>query len=130
VNLDTTPAWMTPFLNDAHVQSVTGQAAYSLAQATGRFSEDAHDRLTRAIEGFDDGRARAIALCATRLACLHLDAGHLDEGIQAARVALHAAPGLRSTRITQDLTDMRTATSRHRALRQLTTDITEAITAA
>lgn len=127
----TTPQWMT-FLNDAHVYSVTGQAAFSLAHAAGTFSTDAHERLTRAITGFTGGRARAVALCATRLARLHLDNGNLHEGETAARTALKAVPGLRSARITQDLNTMRSATNRHHndAMTALANDINSAITAA
>jgi hypothetical protein len=112
VTNDNRPEWMAKFLNDAHVYSVTGQAAFSLAQTTGTFRDDAHQRLTRAINGFDIGRARAVVLCATRLAILHLDAGHAGEGAAAVHTALQAVPGLRSARINQDLTAMRTATCR------------------
>lgn len=104
-----TPAWMTSFLNEPHVYSVTGQAAYLLARARGEFSDDAHQRLTAAIDGFDQTRARAIALCSTRLATLHLRAGHTAEGTHAVHTALQAVPGLRSARIIRDLTTMRAA---------------------
>jgi len=129
----TTPPWMTSFLCDAHVYSVTGQAAYSLARAHARFSDDAHTRLTRAIAEFDVGRARAVALCSTRLATLHLRAGHLAEGGQAVRTALAAVPGLRSARIGRDLTSMRKATDRHPeddTMRQLSDQITDVLTPA
>jgi transcriptional regulator with XRE-family HTH domain len=126
---DNTPEWMTKFLNDAHVYSVTGQAAFALAQSTGTFRDDAHQRLTRAINGFDSGRARAVVLCATRLAILHLDAGHTGEGAAAARDALRAMPGLRSARIAEDLSTMRTATRRHASMNHLGADITLAISA-
>ncbi len=78
---------MTGFLNEAHVNSVTGQAAYSLARSTGQFCDDAHQRLSRAVTGFEDGRARA--------------------------VALRAVPGLHSARITRDLLSVREAASRY-----------------
>lgn len=112
VTPDLTPPWMTGFLTQAHVYSVTGQAAYSLARATDRFSDDAHSRLSGAVTGFGAGRARAVALCATRLATLHLRAGSRAEGAAAARAALRALPGLRSARITRDLTIMRDAVGR------------------
>ncbi|MDQ1248728.1 MAG: helix-turn-helix protein [Actinomycetota bacterium] len=123
----TTPVWMRGFLCDAHVQSVTGQAAYALAQATAGFSDDAHNRLTSAIAGFDQTRNRAIALCATRLATLHLHAGHTPEGTEAARTALAAVPGLRSARITMDLTTMRAAAQPDDDLRQLREEISAAV---
>lgn len=113
VTPETTPEWMTKFLGDAHVYSVTGQAAYALAQSQGKFSQEAHTRLERAIAGFGADRARAVALCATRLAAMHLNAGHLPEGEKAARAALAATPGIRSARIAKDLTVMRSAASRH-----------------
>jgi hypothetical protein len=113
VTPEATPEWMTKFLNGAHVYSVTGQAAYALARAHGKFSQEAHDRLGRAIAGFDGSRARAVALCATRLAVMHLDAGHLPEGEKAARAALAAVPGIRSARIAKDLAAMRSAAGRH-----------------
>lgn len=133
VTLESTPTWMRAFLVDAHVHSVTGQAAYLLALAHGRFSDDAHTRLTRAIAGFDAGRARAVALCATRLATLHLHAGHLPEGAAAARTALHAVPGLRSARIARDLTSMRAAADRHPdhdTMRRFSDQITDMLTPA
>jgi transcriptional regulator with XRE-family HTH domain len=118
-----TPEWMSEFLNDAHVYSVTGQAAFSLGQSTGVFHQDAHTRLTRAVQGFDDGRARAIALCSTRLAILHLNAGHLTEGKDAARTALAAVPGLRSARITEDPLTMRAAAALQPEAIDLTSEI-------
>lgn len=131
VDLGDTPAWMTAFLNEAHVNSVTGQAAYLLARSRGEFSDDAHRRLSTAIAGFDGGRARAVALCSTRLATLHLRAGHLEEGREAVGTALRAVPGLRSARIARDLTSMRTAAeSRGSDGQELSTDITRALAAA
>lgn len=129
VTADNTPVWMTKFLNPAHIDSVTGQAAYSLARTTATFSDDAHDRLARAIGGFTPTRARAIALCATRLATLHLHHGNLVEGEAAARTALENVPGLRSARIRQDLKTMRAAAGRHDAdtMTSLRDDITTAI---
>lgn len=124
-----TPEWMRKFLNEAHVYSVTGQAAFSLARATGTFNPDAHDRLTRAIAGFDGGRARAVALCSTRLAMLHLDSGNAYEGERAARTALRAVTGLRSARIVNDLHAMRTAANRPVANRT-TSDLSEEISVA
>jgi transcriptional regulator with XRE-family HTH domain len=123
------PPWMTGFLNEAHVYSVTGQAAYALARTTGRFSDEAHQRLSRAIDGFDGGRARAVALCATRLAALHLHAGNASQGTAAAHAALRAVPGLRSARITRDLTVVRAAADRYTddSTRQLSDDITATI---
>ncbi|WP_165449672.1 helix-turn-helix domain-containing protein [Krasilnikovia cinnamomea] len=130
VTPETTPEWMTRFLNDAHVDSVTGQAAYSLAAATGAFSDDAGERLSRAVRGFTGGRARAVALCATRLAALHFRAGHLAEADRASRVALAAVPGLRSARITRDLRSMRAAAARHPGAGAVTADIDQAIACA
>ena len=125
---ETTPEWMSKFLCDAHVYSVTGQAAYALSRATGTFSLDAHQRLSAAIAGFGDGRARAIALCATRLATLHMDAGHTTDGTAAARTALRAVPGLRSARITRDLADVRAAARQHPDTDALSHDINLAMT--
>lgn len=128
-----TPAWMNKFLDDAHVYSVTGQAAFSLAQTTGIFSDDAHERLSRAILGFQGGRARAVALCATRLATLHVSDGNAQEGASAARTALDVVPGLRSARIGEDLAIMRTAVNVHHGdaiMRDLSADISVAISAA
>ncbi|MDQ1293280.1 MAG: hypothetical protein QG608_1161 [Actinomycetota bacterium] len=124
-----TPDWMASFLCEAHVASVTGQAAYALARATNEFSCDAHDRLAGAIAAFDESRARAVALCSTRLAALHLRAGNLDDGIHAARTALDAAPGLRSARITRDLVAVRSAADQrpHDSTRELSTQITDAL---
>jgi hypothetical protein len=132
VQPDDTPAWMNAFLTEAHVHSVTGQAAYSLARSRNEFSDDAHIRLTRAVAGFDSNRARAIALCSTRLAILHLHAGHVAEGTFAARTALRAAPGLRSERIARDLTRMQRATDHldDDTVRKLRVEITDALSLA
>lgn len=130
VRPEKTPGWMTGFLCDAHVHSVTGQAAYNLAWARGQFSDDAHTRLSTAITGLGDGRARAVALCATRLATLHLHAGNLPEGRRAARTALAVTPGLRSARIDRDLGTVHTAADLHpddADLREISSQITDAL---
>jgi transcriptional regulator with XRE-family HTH domain len=113
VTTQQTPDWMTGFLNQAHIHSVTGQAAYALANATSQFSDDAHHRLTRAISAFGSHRARATALCATRLATLHFTAGNTLEATITASTALTTAAALQSARITADLTTMHTAANHH-----------------
>jgi len=126
VTEDNLPAWMRQFLTDAHVFSVTGQAAFSLARTTGVGFDDAAGRLKRALVGFGPGRARAVALCATRLATLHLHAGHHDDGVAVARTALSAAPGLRSARILADLDDMRQAAAEYPQTRDFAEEIATA----
>jgi hypothetical protein len=74
------------------------------------FRADTYDRLFANLVETDD---RAVALCSTRLATLHLTAGNLAEGERAARLALAVTPGLRSARINQDLAMVRSAAARH-----------------
>ena len=108
---DEAPEWMNGFLNEAHVDSVTGQAAFSLAEQTGQEEHRAESstRLARAVRGFDPNtRARAVALCATRLAILDQ---RRDE-TAAARTwmgqAVAASQDLRSVRISRDLDSAKT----------------------
>jgi hypothetical protein len=67
-----------------------------------------------------------VALCATRLATLHLTAGHTAEGATAVHAALRAVPGLRSVRIAEDLATMQAATQRHPSMTALSDEITRA----
>lgn len=125
------PAWMTGFLSDAHVHSVTGQAPTTSPAPTTSSATPAPARLSAAIAGHGDGRARAVALCSNRLATLHPYGGHLPEGRAAARTALQAAPGLRSAHISRDLNTVYTAAGLHPAddaLRQISDQITDSLT--
>jgi transcriptional regulator with XRE-family HTH domain len=99
------PAWLDGF-EEPHTQAVCGHAAAILARGSGQEAHraDAYKRLSYAVESLDPSRrARAVALCQTRLAMLHLADGEVPEAAQWARRALAATVDLRSVRVRRDL---------------------------
>jgi hypothetical protein len=104
--------WLAAVSGPGRLYAATGHAAATLARRTG--SEVARGestrRLARAVDELDPvADARAVALCAARLAAAHLDGGDAGSGAQWAWKALEAARGIRSARVTGHLLAMRTA---------------------
>lgn len=109
VALDAVPAWLGGF-DPAHTQAMCGHAAAVLAARSGCEDDqvDAGKRLAQAVEGLEAaGRVRALALCQTRLAMLHLGIGEVAEAASWARQALGAVGNLRSARVGYELAALR-----------------------
>jgi transcriptional regulator with XRE-family HTH domain len=105
------PGWMGRF-QSAHVYAMTGHAAAALALSTGADADrvEAERRLVRAVDGLDpSARARAVALCLTALAAVHLRGGDGQQAAHWTRRALRAAEPVRSARVRHGLTALRTA---------------------
>jgi transcriptional regulator with XRE-family HTH domain len=128
-----TTGWLGSVCTEAHLYATTGHAAATLARRTGEVAdwEDARQRLRRAIEASDEAtHARAVALCVARLAIIHLHVDDHGGGIEWARRALDAAPGIRSARVRRYLGALRTAAAAKPdevSLKQLAADIDAAL---
>jgi transcriptional regulator with XRE-family HTH domain len=110
------PGWIGRLADPAHLYAATGHAMAGLARRTGEPADqlEAQRRLAAAIDGFDpEWHARARALCAARLAVLHLAVGDLELGTQRTRQVLAAAAGIRSARLTYAITEIRTTATGH-----------------
>jgi hypothetical protein len=103
------PGWVGTLRHPAHLYAATGHAIAALAHhGAGDDAAEAQKRLGQAVDGFDPaGHARALALCMTRLARLHLAAGSLDEGVHWAHQALTSAASVSLARLYRDLATIR-----------------------
>jgi transcriptional regulator with XRE-family HTH domain len=109
VRPDEVPAWMGELV-PAHTRAVTGHAAAVLACASGSDADlaDAQKRLMQAVDGLaTTGRVRALALCQTRLALVHLRGGDREQAAGWARQALSVSVELRSARLWRALAGVR-----------------------
>jgi transcriptional regulator with XRE-family HTH domain len=124
--------WLGSLCQPANLYAITGHAMAVVAQQTGSEADvtQAQQRLTRAVETFDpQTHARAAALCSTRLATIHIDAGDLKPGERWARQALTGLAGVRSARLIRALSKVRrsAAAADDPAMRELVTDIDAAL---
>lgn len=104
--------WLATVATPAHLYATTGHAAATLARRTGSASAraEAHQRLAAAIDHLDPaGQARTAVLCQAQLATLLLEAGDRSEGADQATRVLEAATGIRSHRLAEHLSMLRTA---------------------
>jgi transcriptional regulator with XRE-family HTH domain len=112
------PGWVASVAGPAQVHAAIGHALATLAVNTADpgVAEQAHRQLTRAVDGFDTTvHARAHALCAARLAMLHL-AGvrpDLDQAARWGRLALISATTIRSARLNRELVRIRALAAGH-----------------
>lgn len=104
-----TAGWVGSLRHPGHLHVAAGHALAVLAGHThaGGDVAEARHRLTAAIDAFDTTHARAVALCTTRLAMLHLDGGDLEEGASWARLAVLSAATVTSIRLARDLDTIR-----------------------
>lgn len=114
VTAENTPVWMTRLLCAAQMQALTGQAAFLLARGCGTTAGNpvhvaqAYTRLGYAAANLDPvRRARAVVVCTTRLAALHLAEGQLGEAVRVGRQAVAVARDVRSVPIKKDLRALR-----------------------
>lgn len=108
------PAWIQYF-DSAELHADAGTALLATA-VRGRHIDDARDRLTRSLPAFGADNARARALALGKLARLELAVGEPEHGVQLGHQALDADRHLRSRRAADDLRELRTALTPHRAL--------------
>ncbi|MGH3681035.1 MAG: hypothetical protein ACRDT2_12435 [Natronosporangium sp.] len=107
-----TAGWVGTLRHPGHLYAATGHALAALAVRHGdrAASEQARERLVKAAEAFDPAtHARALALCTTGLASLHLTTGGLGQGAEWARLALRNADGITSVRLARELAAIRKA---------------------
>jgi transcriptional regulator with XRE-family HTH domain len=112
------PGWVATVAGPDQVDAAIGHALATLAVNTGDpgVAEQATQRLTRAVDGFDTTvHARAHALCAAQLAMLHLtgERPDLDQAAAWGRLALIAATTIRSARLNREFVRIRTLAARH-----------------
>jgi transcriptional regulator with XRE-family HTH domain len=107
----TTPHWARWF-GDADLNAMVGVVNAALPTPSPRAYEQAVATLNRSLtlRGADMTRSRAFELSA--LATTHLVNGNTDAGLDAGRSAVHAAQGLRSSRVIDRLTPLAQA-ARH-----------------
>lgn len=106
------PGWVATLRHPGHLYAATGHALAALAirHADRDAVDQARERLVKAVDAFDPSiHARALALCTTGLASLHLQTGELDQGSEWARLAIRNADGITSVRLTRDLAAIRGA---------------------
>jgi transcriptional regulator with XRE-family HTH domain len=111
------PGWLATVASPAQLYAGTGHALATLARRTNSpaAADNARQRLAHAIGLLNpDTQARAAALCLAQLATLYIEAGELDEGERSARRVLDSSGGIRSVRLAEHLTMMRTAAGAHR----------------
>jgi transcriptional regulator with XRE-family HTH domain len=112
------PGWVGTLTSPAQVHAAIGHAWATLAVKTSDrgAAEQAHQRLTQAIDTFDTTvHARARALCAAQLAVLHLggERPDLEQAAAWGRLALLAAAGIRSARLNRELIRIRALAAKH-----------------
>jgi hypothetical protein len=111
VALDTVPVWLGGWQPD-HTRAVCAHALTTLALTTGDDTQlaHAHDRLTQATARLaGSNRTRALTLCQTRLAMLHLHTGDLPGATGWIEKAQANATNLRSARVNHDLATVQAA---------------------
>jgi hypothetical protein len=104
------PGWVGRLRDPAHLAAMTGHALAELTHSTGADADaaEAQKRLGQALEVFDPAtHSRAVALCTTRLAILHLRADEPEQGVHWARRALDSAATVYSARLFRDLATIR-----------------------
>jgi transcriptional regulator with XRE-family HTH domain len=124
--------WLATVATPAQLYAGTGHASATLTRRTrSETCVDAVQRLGRAIDLLDPtGQARSAALCMAQLATLHIEAGELAEGARWARRVLDSASGIRSVRLAEHMTIMRTAAGSHTGdatMRELAADVGAAL---
>lgn len=115
------PELLSRLLSDSedgckHLHAAAGHALAVLYRHTGTEADrlTAQQRLVQAVDGFDfAANARARALCAVRLAVLHLTAGELAEGADWGQRVLHDAGTVRSARIDRGIGSLRRLAASH-----------------
>jgi transcriptional regulator with XRE-family HTH domain len=120
--------WVGRLRHPAHLAAMTGHAMAELAHSTGAGADprEAHERLTRAVDTYDAAtHNRALALCTTRLAMLHLRADDPEQAVHWARRALESTTNVYSARLFRDLATIRALAADRDApiLQELVTDI-------
>jgi transcriptional regulator with XRE-family HTH domain len=108
--------WVGKLRHPGHLYAATGHALAVLAirNDAGEGVGEARERLVKAVDAFDPAvHARALALCTTRLASLHLDTGELGQGAEWARLAVRNADGITSVRLARDLAAIRKSAASH-----------------
>ncbi|MCT9932928.1 hypothetical protein N5079_22225 [Planotetraspora sp. A-T 1434] len=96
------PEWAQRItVSPGHHDSALGLALFALDEDT-----RAYERLSSALSRLDTGRTRTGLRCRTRLAVLNMRAGDLENSEREARRAVKDAIGVRSRRVSSDLTMM------------------------
>lgn len=123
------PGWVGTLRNPGHLYAATGHALAALAirHADRNAVDEGRQRLVKAVDAFDPAiHARALALCTTGLAALHLQTGELDQGGEWTRLAIRNADGITSVRLARDLAAIRRAAASHPdepAMRELVAEL-------
>jgi transcriptional regulator with XRE-family HTH domain len=109
-NTDNDPPWITYF-NAADLAGDAGHALLDVA-LTGKYIDDARNRLRRSIASYSPTQARARAFSLGKLAILELNVGDASQGIIYGEQALSAEAPLKSRRAKDDLAEVRKALSK------------------
>ncbi|MGQ0774710.1 MAG: hypothetical protein ACT4NY_09875 [Pseudonocardiales bacterium] len=115
---DESPA-MVAHYSPAELAFATGNALWPLA-LRGYAVADTATQLRTAADTFEPGRVRYRTYALTRLATLQFTHGDPDEAVAVANTALDLAGTAQSRRLTDELTTLRHAASRHQSLTGVT----------
>lgn len=110
------PDWVGTLGRPAHLYALTGHALATMALRIGGEAHhtEAVKRLDQAIDGHGPvDRSRAVALCAARLATLHINIGDHQHAEQWTRYTLDSLASIRSARLDRALAAIRATAAHH-----------------